>query len=68
MFTAALFTIANIWKNLNVHQWMNGLRELFSRQVDRKSKGPQGERGLRIFKEEERTNFLLFSSTFLRII
>jgi len=24
IFTAALFTIADIWKNLNVHQWMNG--------------------------------------------
>ena len=24
MFTAALFTIAKIWKNLNVHQQRNG--------------------------------------------
>ena len=36
-----------------------GMRELFPRQGDKKSRGPQGERS-GIFKEEERTNFLLF--------
>ena len=60
MFTAALFTIANIWKNLNVHQWMNGLRELFSRQVDRKSKGPQGERGLEYSRRKKGQTFYSF--------
>ena len=35
------------------------LRESFPRQVDKKSRGPQGER-IGILKEEERTNFLLF--------
>ena len=35
------------------------MRESFPRQVDKKSRGPQGER-FGILKEEERTNFLLF--------
>ena len=26
MFTEAIFTIANTWKNLNAHRQMNGLR------------------------------------------
>ena len=42
------------------------LRESFSRQVGKKSRGPQGE-GSGILKEEKRTNFF-FSSTFLRIM
>ena len=37
----------------------DGMRESFPRQIDRKSRGPQGERS-GILKEEERTNFLLF--------
>ena len=43
------------------------MRESFPRQVDKESRGPQGERGLEFLKEEERTNFFPFS-TFLRII
>ena len=41
--------------------------ESFPSLVDKKSRGPQGKRS-GILKEEERTNFLLFSSTFLKII
>ena len=44
-----------------------GMRESFPRQVDKKSRGPQGEEGSGILKEEERTDFFSFS-TFLRII
>ena len=43
------------------------MRGSFPRQVDKKSRGPQGERS-GILKEEERTNFLLFSFTVFRII
>ena len=43
------------------------VREAVPRQVDKESRGPQGERGSGILKEEERTNFFSFS-TFLRII
>ena len=44
------------------------LRESVPRQVDKESRGPQGEKeGSGILKEEERTNFFSFS-TFLRII
>ena len=47
------------------------LRQSVPRQVDKKSGGPQGERGLQFSpegsaEEEKRTNF--FPSTFLRII
>ena len=51
------------------------VRESIPSQVDKKSRGPQGKRGMGfsrrrqgtgILKEEERTNF--FPSTFLRII
>ena len=43
------------------------MRESLPRQVDKKSRGPEGERS-GILKEEERTNFLLFFSTFLKIV
>ena len=54
------------------------LRESIPRQVDKKSRGPQGERdlgfsrrrqGSGILKEDERTNvlFFLFLSTFLSL-
>ena len=33
------------------------MRESFPRQVDKKSRSPQGEEGSGILKEEERTNF-----------
>ena len=36
-----------------------GMRESIPRQVEKKSRGPQGERGSRILKEEERTNFFV---------
>ena len=40
------------------------LRESVLRQVDKESRGPQGERGL----EEEKQTFFFSFSTFLRII
>ena len=43
-----------------------GLRESFPRQVDKKSRGPQGERGLEFSRRKKRQTF--FFSTFLRII
>jgi len=42
------------------------LRESFPRQVDKKSRGPQGERGLELSWRKKGQTF--FSSTFLRII
>ena len=36
-----------------------GMKESFPRQVDKKPRGPQGERS-GILKEEESTKFLLF--------
>ena len=36
-----------------------GMRESIPRQVDKKSRGPQGERGSGILKEEERANFFV---------
>ena len=41
-----------------------GMRESFLRQVDKKSRGPQGERGLEFSKRKDK----VFSSIFLRII
>ena len=43
-----------------------GMRESFSRQVDKKSRGPQGERGLGSSRRKKGQK--IFSSTFLRII
>ena len=43
------------------------LRELFPRQVDKKSRGPQGERGLE-FSWRKKGQKIFFHSTFLRII
>ena len=42
------------------------LRESFPRQVDKKSRGPQGERGLEFSRRKKEQIF--FSSTFLRIM
>ena len=39
-----------------------GMRESVPRQVDKKSRGPQGEEGSGILKEEERKTFCLFLS------
>ena len=36
-----------------------GMRESIPRQVDKNSRGPHGERGFGILKEEERTNFFV---------
>ena len=44
-----------------------GMRESFSRQVDKKSRGPQGERGLESSRRKKGHTFFSFS-TFLRII
>ena len=43
------------------------VRESFPRQVDRESRGPQGERGLEFSRKKKGQTFLSFS-TFLRII
>ena len=45
-----------------------GMRESFPRQVDKKSRGPQGERGLEYSRRKKGQTFYFFSSTFLRII
>ena len=46
-----------------------GMRESFPRQVDKKSRGPQGERGLGYSRRKKGQTFkLFFPSTFLRII
>ena len=42
--------------------------ESFPRQVDKKSRGPQGERGLEYSRRKEGQTCYFFSSTFLRII
>ena len=39
------------------HVWM--LRESFPRQVDRESRGPQGERGLEFSRRKKRQTFFL---------
>ena len=38
-----------------------GLRESFPRQVDKKSRGPQGERGLKYSRRKKGQALLLFS-------
>ena len=43
-----------------------GMKESFPRQVDKKSRGPQGERGLKFLRQEKGQTF--FPSTFLRIM
>ena len=43
------------------------LKESFPRQVDRESRGPQGERGLEFLRRKKGQTFFSFS-TFLRII
>ena len=42
------------------------MRESFPREVDKKSRGPQGERGLEFSRRKKEQTFS--SSTFLRII
>ena len=44
-----------------------GMRESVPRQVDRESRGPQGERGLGFSRRKKGQTFVSFS-TFLRII
>ena len=44
-----------------------GMRESFTRQVDKKSRGPQGETGLEFSRRKKGQAFFL-SYTFLRII
>ena len=46
--------------------WVLVVRESFPRQVDKKSRGPQGKRGLEFSRRKKGQTF--FSSTFLRII
>ena len=43
------------------------VRESFPRQVDKKSRGPQGERGLEFSRRKKGQTFF-FPSTFLRIM
>ena len=42
------------------------MKESFPRQVDKKSRGPQGERGLEFSRKKKGQTF--FPSTFLRIM
>ena len=44
-----------------------GMKESFPRQVDKKSRGPQGERGLEFSRRKKGQTFFL-PSTFLRIM
>ena len=44
------------------------LRESFPRQVDKESRGPQGERGLEFSRRKKGQTFFFPFSTFLRII
>ena len=46
--------------------WVLVVRESFPRQVDKKSRGPQGKRGLEFSRRKKGQTF--FSSTFPRII
>ena len=43
------------------------VRESFPRQVDKESRGPQGERGLEFSRRKKGQTFFSFS-TFLRVI
>ena len=52
-----------IWKKKKKSK----LRESFPSQVDRESRGPQGERGLEFSRRKKGQTFFSFS-TFLRII
>ena len=49
-----------------------GMRESFPRQVDKKSRGPEGERGLEFSRRKKVQSLFVclfvFPSTFLRII
>ena len=45
-----------------------GMRESFPRHGDKKSRGPQGERGLEYSRRKKGQTFYFFPSTFLRII
>ena len=44
-----------------------GMRESFPRQIDNKSRGPQGKRGLEFSRRKKGQTFFYFY-TFLRII
>ena len=46
---------------------MEKMRESFPRDVDKKSRGPQGERGLD-FSRKKKGQAFFFPSTFLRIV
>ena len=46
-----------ISKTSLVLSYREELRESFPRQVDKKSRGPQGERGLEFSRRKKRTNF-----------
>ena len=51
--------------NLNIHKTKIMVRESFPRYVDKKSRGPQGERGLESSRRKKGQTF--FSSTFLSL-
>ena len=65
------WTISIIWikhfNSLSLHMTARVLRESFPRQVDKKSRGPQGERGLEFSGRKKGQTFFSFS-TFLRIM
>ena len=58
-------SITNYYKFTHLNN-TNVLRESIPRQVDKKSRGPQGERALEFSRRKRDTHF--FPSTFLRII
>ena len=49
------------------HVYLKKVRESFARQADKKSRGPQGERGLEFSRRKKGQTFFSFS-TFLKII
>ena len=69
-FTIALLCTHIVPKRqvgLSPYEMLYGiLRESFPRQVDRESRGPQGERGLEFSRRKKGQTFSF--STFLRII
>ena len=62
-----LLAVQGILKSFLQHHSSKALRESFPRQVDRESRGSQGERGLEFSRRKKGQTFFSFS-TFLRII
>ena len=62
-----VFAVQGILKSFLQHHSSKALRESFPRQVDRESRGSQGERGLEFSRRKKGQTFFSFS-TFRRII